>query len=345
MMILIFAAVPVFAAKGLINFGVTIEQPRVGKQLSYEATLPETSKACVTKVEWDGKLDSNGKVIPGESYTVNVHVSIKDGVTDYQIFKLDSGKVQVNKNTAELTNISKNKQKAVVTYTFGPISSDPFDGMKSVSSFNLSATRPMEGNALDYTSVERSSSTKVEVTKVDWKGELDANGKVKDKSGDAKVGTIIGGNADLYWVVDYNAEEDALEIIEVPSVSDNADLEDAVENAQVYRINVEDVKVSIIGHQSAALNADMVRWGSIKVADVAKLDGSDKSYLATAKWAKDEDSALKTVYSNYVKIYLDAEWEDEDDYTAIDEDDFNAEANFIVVVANNNESTALCKLK
>jgi hypothetical protein len=175
--------------------------------------------------------------------------------------------------------------------------------------------------------------------------EVDANGKVKDKSGDAKVGTIIGGNADLYWVVDYNAEEDALEIIEVPSVSDNADLEDAVENAQVYRINVEDVKVSIIGHQSAALNADMVRWGSIKVADVAKLDGSDKSYLATAKWAKDEDSALKTVYSNYVKIYLDAEWEDEDDYTAINEDDFNAEANFIVVVANNNESTALCKLK
>ena len=37
----------------------------------------------------------------------------------------------------------------------------------------------MEGNALDYTSVERSSSTKVEVTNVEWKGELDANGKVK----------------------------------------------------------------------------------------------------------------------------------------------------------------------
>ena len=86
----IFTVLPLnaFAAKGIINFDITIEQPRVGKQLSYEATLPETSKACVTKVEWDGKLDSNGKIIAGESYTVSVHVSVKDGVTDYQIYKL-----------------------------------------------------------------------------------------------------------------------------------------------------------------------------------------------------------------------------------------------------------------
>lgn len=169
--------------------------------------------------------------------------------------------------------------------------------------------------------------------------------KVADKAADTRVGTVIGGNADLYWVLDYNAEESAIEIIKVPTVADGETVEEVVEAAQVYRIDVTGAPVTLIGNQSSALGQDMIRWGSIKVANVAKLDGSDKTYLATARWAKNDNTALKTVYSHYVKIYLDAEWEDDADHTVVNEDDFNAEANFIVVIANGSETQNLCVLK
>lgn len=172
------------------------------------------------------------------------------------------------------------------------------------------------------------------------------DGLVPDEADDKKLGSIIGGNDDLWWVLDCNTEENYIEVIKVPSVSSNDELASAVENSTVYKIGVSDAGATIIGHQSSKIGIDMVRWGSLKVADIAKLDGSDKSYLAANKtWTNPETGNLKTVYSSYVKIYLDADWASKSDLTAVNSDGFNAEANFIMVVANTGEDTNLCVLK
>lgn len=178
--------------------------------------------------------------------------------------------------------------------------------------------------------------------------EISTDDKVMDKTTDA-LGNIVAdgnGNENVFLVVEYIASENSVVLAPIPTTVGD-DLEAAIEaQGEYYTIDVTDAKVTIIGHQSSAFNTDMVRWGSLKVADVAKLDGSDKSYLATAKWSKSEDTALKTVYAQYVKVYADIDWEKEDNREAYDEDtDFNGEANFLVVIANSGENTALCTLK
>jgi hypothetical protein len=55
----------VFAANITI-FNVTVNKPKVGEELSYEASVPETASTYVTKVEWNGSLDALGKVMPGK---------------------------------------------------------------------------------------------------------------------------------------------------------------------------------------------------------------------------------------------------------------------------------------
>lgn len=177
------------------------------------------------------------------------------------------------------------------------------------------------------------------------------SGKVADESGDAKLGSILD-KGDYMWVTDYNSSDDSIEVIAYPdnitggSAKENsADMDDAVESAETYRIDVSNASVTIIGHQGSAVGTDMVRWGSLKVADVAKLDGSDKNYLAVNKnYSAKENSALKTVYAKYVKVYMDIDWEDDDNHSAIDEDDFNGEAKYIVVIANTSEDLSHCDL-
>ena len=178
--------------------------------------------------------------------------------------------------------------------------------------------------------------------------EISTDDKVMDKTTD-RIGNIVEGgnsNANVYLVVEYVASENAVVLAPVPgSVGEDEDLEDAVYAQDTFMVDVSDAKVTIIGHQGSAFNTDMVRWGSLKVADVAKLDGSDKSYLATAKYAE-ENKPLKTVYAEYVKVYANIDWEDDGDHAVADEEtDFNGEANFLVVIANNNENLDLCKLK
>ena len=106
----------VFAANITI-FNVTVNKPKVGEELSYEASVPETASTYVTKVEWNGPLDALGKVMPGK-YEVRVTVRIKDGMDDKYIKKPSKDTVKVNGNSADLKEITADKKQAVVVYTF-----------------------------------------------------------------------------------------------------------------------------------------------------------------------------------------------------------------------------------
>lgn len=176
------------------------------------------------------------------------------------------------------------------------------------------------------------------------------SGKVADESGDSKLGNITSTGSYM-WVTDYNSADDSIEAIAYPDnvtggtdKENSAEMDDKVDAAETYRIDVSNASVVIIGHQGSS-GTDMVRWGSLKVADVAKLDGSDKSYLAVNKNYSSKDGAsLKTVYAKYVKVYMDIDWEDDDDHSEVDDDDFNGEAKYIVVIANTGENLSHCDL-
>ena len=106
----------VFAANITI-FNVTVQEPKVGEELSYKASVPETASTYVTKVEWDGEYDALGKIKPGK-YTVKVTVRIKDGMDDKYIKKPSKDTVKVNGNIATIGEITADKKQAVITYTF-----------------------------------------------------------------------------------------------------------------------------------------------------------------------------------------------------------------------------------
>ena len=82
-MLLSILPVNVFATNITI-FNVTVNEPKTGEELSYEASVPETASTYVSKVEWNGELDAGGKVTYGK-YEVRVTVRIKDGMDDKYI--------------------------------------------------------------------------------------------------------------------------------------------------------------------------------------------------------------------------------------------------------------------
>lgn len=74
-------------ATNITIFNVTVNEPKTGEALSYEASVPETANTYVSKVEWNGALDASGKVTQGK-YEVRVTVRIKDGMDDKYCFIL-----------------------------------------------------------------------------------------------------------------------------------------------------------------------------------------------------------------------------------------------------------------
>lgn len=181
MMISIFTAIPVSAASSLSRFIATIDEPTVGKPLSYEAKLHGIKSAVVAGVEWAGALDANGNVKAGEKYTVYITVRLVDGADKY-IAKQAQANLQVNNKDADLINISEDKRQAVLTYTFDLGYVDPFAGKKPITVF-VQLERPVEGAELSYNSTPKESQVGMfDVLSVDWQGELDENGKIKNGS-------------------------------------------------------------------------------------------------------------------------------------------------------------------
>lgn len=106
----------VFAVNVTI-FNVTVKEPIVGEELSYEASVPENASVYVSKVEWNGILDALGKIKRG-NYEVRVTVRVKDNLTDRYI-KVPSGDtVKVNGKSATLREVTADKKQAVIVYKF-----------------------------------------------------------------------------------------------------------------------------------------------------------------------------------------------------------------------------------
>ena len=171
---------------------------------------------------------------------------------------------------------------------------------------------------------------------------LSADGKVNDTESNERDNTLLCGTDKLYWVIGYDENEMVMEVINVPE-------DGSVDgNETVYRIDVSDAPITLMGHQGTNYNADMIRWGSMKLIPdykVAGIDGSDRSYLACNKaYYNETTDTMKTVYAKYVKIYLDATWKNEADHTVTYGNNLNGKANFAIIIANTGETLIYCNL-
>ena len=181
MMIGIFTAIPVSAATILSVYKVTIDEPKIGSPLPVNAVLPQNASTYVTSVEWKGNLDENGNAKEGEKYTVYVTVRVKDTETNKFIVE-QKGKPTVNGRGADLINVTKDNKQGVVYYTFPELLSGPLAGKEPITVF-VQLERPVEGAELSYNCTPKESQVGMfDVLSVDWQGELDENGKIKNGS-------------------------------------------------------------------------------------------------------------------------------------------------------------------
>lgn len=179
MMISIFTAIPASAATILSVYKVTIDEPKIGSPLPVNAVLPQNASTYVTSVEWKGNLDENGNAKEGEKYTVYVTVRVKDTETNKFIVE-QKGKPTVNGKGADLINVTKDNKQGVVYYTFPELLSGPLAGKEPITVF-VQLERPVEGAELSYNCTPKESQVGMfDVLSVDWQGELDENGKIKN---------------------------------------------------------------------------------------------------------------------------------------------------------------------
>ena len=217
------------------------------------------------------------------------------------------------------------------------------------------ATEPVygtkEGNANITTSIVPGDVIKLEAGKVN-----DEDGEVINNLGrdNVKTGTANTYEEDdgLFWVVGYDAETEMLEVMryttDVANDTTGAEDEDDVEykEGEVYFVNVADAPIAVLKNTGAfQFNSSM----SIKSTDV--LTSEDEEYLAynnaytAIADAEDPDAKLHTVYGRYVKVFLNLDVEGDKLGAAQDEDNFHAEADYVVVIVNNDEDTDYCAVK
>ncbi len=168
------------------------------------------------------------------------------------------------------------------------------------------------------------------------------NGKVDDEY----AGVALESEK-LYFVVDYVAAENALEVVEVPdSLTTGTTLEDYIDGKTPIRLNVEDAAVTVI--KGALDNENTYLWpndSTFFAGELSKLNGSDKAYLAyNANYQKEDDDDFTTVYGQYVKVILGL---DEDDLSigTPDKNGFEGEVNYIIVNVHGGEKEEFCKIK
>ena len=196
-------------------------------------------------------------------------------------------------------------------------------------------TETINGNKTDYGKSGASRYTYGDVV------EINSTGLIEDKKA-TKKGSALPNSADLYWIIDYDADSKVIEIAKLPTSQEEVD---AIDNgtAKTIRLNVEDVVVS---KANGGGGADMIKWGSFAKAAVADLGSDKKDFKATATWAKKDTDALKTVYGKYIKAYIDIDWEDKNNHDALNDDtNCNGDANYVTIIVNSDEPTYRCDLK
>ncbi len=196
-------------------------------------------------------------------------------------------------------------------------------------------TETINGNKTDYGKSGASRYTYGDVV------EINSTGLIEDKK-DTKKGSALPNSADLYWIIDYDADSKVIEIAKLPTSQEEVD---AIDNgtAKTIRLNVEDVVVS---KANGGSGADMIKWGSFAKAAVADLGSDKKDFKATATWSKKDTDPLKTVYGKYIKAYIDIDWEDKNNHDALNDDtNCNGDANYVTIIVNSAEPTYRCDLK
>lgn len=226
--LLLLSVIPlsVFAAAAATEFKVDIDEPEIGKKPG-KARFPSDSEAFVSETQWEGELDEKGRFKEGVKYTVKVYIELKKGENKH-IQATTSGP-QVNGKNATLSDISSDKRKAVITYTFDTLKKDQFYGKTPIYSASFYLTRPEEGSAPNTTVTVDKSDKQIEVTKVSWSGKLDSKGlAIKGEQYTVSITFRVKDSYPDYYIKDKNSASASMDGRTGEVVSVSADGKEAV---------------------------------------------------------------------------------------------------------------------
>ncbi|MBE6688053.1 MAG: S-layer homology domain-containing protein [Ruminococcaceae bacterium] len=176
-MLMGIVSVTTMAASPVSIFNVTVEAPKAGAKPAETASVPETASTYVTDVEWKGTFDNNGNFMKGKTYVVRVTIRIKDGQDKY--IKFVSGKAKINDLTANVIDISADKQQAVVTRSFAVgINYDKAAELMAEADVNLMTITVPEPTAgqLPSKTASLQKGAKTTVSNVEWTGRFSHDG-------------------------------------------------------------------------------------------------------------------------------------------------------------------------
>jgi len=143
----------VFAASVVNIFNITVTEPKAGAKPVNSATLPATASTEVVKVEWSGKLDSNGCFVSGEKYKVSVSVKIKDGVD--KTIKYVPGTTKINGQLAMMQGLSDDKKSAIIYFNFKTAENESTQTNTSNSKISGLSVTEEEWEVLRIANIER----------------------------------------------------------------------------------------------------------------------------------------------------------------------------------------------
>lgn len=145
---------------------ITMAEPVAGQPLATTASTSAGANSQVTKVLWEGELDSQGNAQAGESYLVNITVEIKPGTG--KVFEINYDKnIILNDQQATYKLVSETKLVVAKRYTL--------PAANLVNTVAVTIDEPTVGKPLATTaSVPATANTTV--LKVVWDGVLSPDG-------------------------------------------------------------------------------------------------------------------------------------------------------------------------
>lgn len=155
------------AASVITKVRLTVESPQSGKYPSTTAKLPSTAHSIVKKVEWSGKLDTDGTFMYRTTYKVTVTLGIKKDANYY--FSSKAINATVNGKEADEV-LWYADDEITVTYTF-----PQFGTGDILTMARITLEAPAVG-AKPAATAQMPSTASTYIKDLTWSGPLDSNG-------------------------------------------------------------------------------------------------------------------------------------------------------------------------
>ena len=177
--------VPAFAVTKVTKFSIMVDEPKLGAKPADKGDIWHSNSEYfeLSEMEWLGEMDANGNFKDGQAYGIKFTFKAKKpgekifGALAPEDFTVNEKKI----DHTRLYSVKDDGKTMTLLYRFH-FSLQP-DGKKkeltTINSLSLTVPTPLTGATPATASQVKTGNSNVDVSKIEWIGELDANGKFK----------------------------------------------------------------------------------------------------------------------------------------------------------------------